>query len=88
MDSTKREDAATTTRESYGIKESKMKFEMEFGIFNDKLVIETSDFDIIKIFQEFVMFQEAHGWAVNYEAVDCDEDEEIPPFALNTHEPL
>jgi hypothetical protein len=65
-----------------------MKFEMEFGIFNDKIVIETSDFDIIKIFQEFVMFQEAHGWAVNYEAVDCDEDEEIPPFALDTYEPL
>jgi hypothetical protein len=43
---------------------------------------------MIKIFQEFVMFQEAHGWAVNYEAVDCDEDEEIPPFALDTDEPL
>ncbi len=28
-----------------------MKFEMEFGLCNDKLVIETSDFDIIKIFQ-------------------------------------
>ena len=65
-----------------------MKFEMEFGYLNDKLVIETSDFDIIKIFQEFVMFQEAYGWAVKYEAVDCDEDEEIPPFALDTHEPL
>ena len=67
-----------------------MKFEMEFGAFNDKLVIETSDFDIIKIFQEFVMFQEAHGWAVNYEAVaPLDiEDEEIPPFALDTYEPL
>ena len=88
---TKREDVATTTRESYGIKESKMKFEMEFGIFNDKLVIETSDFDIIKIFQEFVMFQEAHGWAVNYEAVeplDIEDEEEIAPFALSTHEPL
>ena len=53
-----------------------MKFEMEFGIFNDNLVIETSDFDMIKIFQEFVMFQEAHGWAVKYEAVDCDDPEE------------
>ena len=53
-----------------------MKFEMEFGIFNDKLVIETSDFDIIKIFQEFVMFQEAHGWAVKYEAVYCEDEEE------------
>ncbi len=66
-----------------------MKFEMEFGIFNDKLVIETSDFDIIKIFQEFVMFQEAHGWAVDYKAVEPDDDEiEIPPFALDTYEPL
>jgi hypothetical protein len=53
-----------------------MKFEMEFGIFNDKLVIETTDFDMIKIFQEFVMFQEAHGWAVKYEAVYCEEDTE------------
>ena len=57
-----------------------MKFEMEFGIFNDKLVIETTDFDMIKIFHEFVMFQEAHGWAVNYEAVaplDFEDDEEV-----------
>jgi len=53
-----------------------MKFEMEFGIFNDKLVIETTDFDMIKIFQEFVMFQEAYGWAVKYEAVSCDDPEE------------
>jgi hypothetical protein len=69
-----------------------MKFEMEFGYFNDKLVIETHDFDMIKIFHEFIEFQEAHGWAVNYEAVAPldieDEDEEIPPFALDTHEPL
>ena len=69
-----------------------MKFELEFGYFNDKLVIETHDFDMIKIFHEFVQFQEAHGWAVNYEAVAPldfeDEDEEIPPFALDTHEPL
>jgi hypothetical protein len=55
-----------------------MKFEMEFGIFKDKLVIETTDFDIIKIFQEFVMFQEAYGWAVEYEACEFeDEDEEV-----------
>jgi hypothetical protein len=55
-----------------------MKFEMEFGIFNDKLVIETHDFDMIKIFQEFVMFQEAYGWAVKYEACEFeDEDEEV-----------
>ena len=69
-----------------------MKFEMEFGAFNDKLVIETSDFDIIKIFQEFIMFQEAYGWAVDYKAFEPDdektEEEEIPDFALNAHEPL
>ena len=85
--STKREDAATTTRESYGIKESQMKFEMEFGYLNDKLVIETSDFDIIKIFQEFVMFQEAYGWAVKYEAIPLEEDEDVD-FSLDSEEPL
>jgi hypothetical protein len=64
-----------------------MKFEMEFGIFNDKLVIETSDFDIIKIFQEFVMFQEAYGWAVKYEAIPLEEDEDVD-FSLDSEEPL
>jgi len=33
----------------------------------------------------------AHEWEVEYEAIDCDEDveeEEVPAFALNSHEPL
>jgi hypothetical protein len=64
-----------------------MKFEMEFGIFKDKLVIETTDFDIIKIFQEFVMFQEAYGWAVEYEAIPSVEYEEVD-FSLDSKEPL
>ena len=64
-----------------------MKFEMEFGAFNDKLVIETSDFDIIKIFQEFIMFQEAYGWAVEYEAIPSVEYEEVD-FSLDSKEPL
>ena len=52
-----------------------MKFEMEFGYFgNNKLSIETSDFDMIQIFQEFVQFQENYGWAVEYVAVPDDED--------------
>jgi hypothetical protein len=52
-----------------------MKFEMEFGFFgNNKLAIETNDFDMIQIFQEFVQFQENYGWAVEYVAVH-DEDE-------------
>jgi len=64
-----------------------MKFEMEFGLCNDKLVIETSDFDIIKIFQEFIMFQEAYGWAVEYEAIPPEKDEEVD-FSLDSKEPL
>ena len=54
-----------------------MKFEMEFGYFgNNKLSIETTDFDMIQIFQEFVQFQESYGWAVEYVAVSDDEFEE------------
>jgi hypothetical protein len=53
-----------------------MKFEMEFGwLQNSKIIIETHDFDIISIFQEFVEFQESYGWGVEYVAVeDMDED--------------
>jgi ribosomal protein L10 len=54
-----------------------MKFEMEFGYFgNNKLVIETHDFDIIEIFQKFVEFQESYGWAVEYDVV-VEEGEEF-----------
>jgi hypothetical protein len=56
-----------------------MKFEMEFGwIGNEKITVETFDFDKIQIIQEFIEFQEENGWAVNYEAVESDdfEDEE------------
>jgi len=52
-----------------------MKFEMEFGYFgNNKIAIETNDFDMIQIFQEFIQFQENYGWAVEYVAVPDDED--------------
>jgi len=53
-----------------------MKFEMEFGwLQNSKIIIETHDFDIISIFQEFVEFQESYGWGVEYVAVeDMDEN--------------
>jgi hypothetical protein len=52
-----------------------MKFEMEFGYFgNNKLVIETHDFDIIEIFQKFVEFQENYGWAVEYVALPDDDE--------------
>jgi hypothetical protein len=51
-----------------------MKFEMDFGFFgNNKISIETNDFDMIQIFQEFIQFQENYGWAVEYVAVEDDE---------------
>jgi hypothetical protein len=73
-----------------------MKFEMEFGwVGSEKVTIETHDFNKIQVIQEFIEFQEENGWAVEYEAIDCDEDfeeeekaEEVPDFALNAHEPL
>ena len=55
-----------------------MKFEMEFGwTGNEKIVVETFDFEKIQIIQDFIQFQEEHGWEVEYEAVDeTDEFEE------------
>jgi hypothetical protein len=54
-----------------------MKFEMEFGWLEDsKLTIETHDFDVISIFQEFVEFQQNYGWGVDYVAVENVEFED------------
>ena len=74
-----------------------MKFEMDLGfIENEKITIETWDFDKIEIIKDFIAFQEEHGWAVEYEAVDLDdedfeedtEEEEIAPLALDSKEEL
>lgn len=68
-----------------------MKFEMDLGyVENEKITIETWDFDKIQIIRDFVAFQEEYGWAVEYEAVSIDdtEEEKTPAFALNDHEPL
>ena len=60
-----------------------MKFEMDFGwTGNEKIVVETFDFEKIQIIQEFIQFQEEHGWEVEYEAIDELEDE----FEENTAE--
>jgi hypothetical protein len=59
---------------------------------DEKITVESHDFEKITIIQEFIAFQEENGWAVEYEAIDCDEEEteeeEIPAFALSSHEPL
>ena len=53
-----------------------MKFEMEFGwTSNEKIVVETFDFEKIQIIQDFIQFQEEHEWEVEYEAIDEIEDE-------------
>jgi hypothetical protein len=74
-----------------------MKFEMEIGfIQNEKITVETWDFDKIQIIRDFIAFQEEYGWAVEYEAVEPldfedeedSEEEEVPAFALDAHEPL
>ena len=44
---------------------------MEFGwTGSEKIVVETYDFDKIKVIQEFIQFQEENGWEVEYEAID------------------
>ena len=73
-----------------------MKFEMEFGwISSEKVTVETHDFEKIQIIQEFIEFQEEHGWAVDYEATEPldfededSEEEEVTAFALDSKEEL
>ena len=74
-----------------------MKFEMDLGfIENEKITIETWDFEKITIIKDFIAFQEENGWGVEYEAVELDdedfeedtEEEETPPFALDSKEEL
>jgi len=73
-----------------------MKFEMDIGFSeHEKITVETWDFDKIQIIRDFIAFQEEYGWAVEYEAVELDledeedsEEEEVPAFALDAHEPL
>jgi len=54
--------------------------EWDFG--NDTVTIETSDFEKIAIIQEFIEFQQLHGWCVDYDVTDeyeynqCDEEDE------------
>jgi hypothetical protein len=69
-----------------------MKFEMEFGwTGNEKIVVETFDFEKIQIIQDFIQFQEENGWEVEYEAVESldfedTEDEEVVVAGLTSDE--
>lgn len=41
---------------------------------NQKVVIECDDFNKVQIIQEFIEFQQEHGWAADYEAVSIDDE--------------
>ena len=53
--------------------------EWDFG--KETVTIETGDFEKIAIIQEFIEFQQLHGWCVDYDVTDeyeynqCDEED-------------
>jgi hypothetical protein len=54
-----------------------MKYEIDFGwIGNEKVTVESWDFEKITEIHNFIQFMEEHGWAVDYEAVDDDLEED------------
>jgi len=57
------------------------KVEIDIGDWSwdedQKVTIETSDFEKAQIIQEFIAFQQDHGWAADYELVEYDDEEEL-----------
>jgi hypothetical protein len=60
------------------------KIEIDIGEYNwsssEKVTIETNNFELISIIQEFIEFQQLHGWCVDYDVTEdyeyqCDEEE-------------
>jgi len=61
----------------------------EFG--TDTVVIESNDFEKIAIIQEFIEFQELHGWAVDYDVTDeyeynQSDEEEVSEYEADEDE--
>jgi hypothetical protein len=63
---------------------------------NEKVVIETNDFDKVQILQEFIDMQMDNGWCVDYEMIEDNEedddedfgdefDDEDEPSTVSTH---
>ena len=42
---------------------------------NQKVMIECDDFEKVQIIQEFIEFQQEHGWCVDYEAVSIEDED-------------
>jgi hypothetical protein len=58
---------------------------------DEKVTVESHDFEKITIIQEFIAFQEENGWAVDYEAVEPldfedTEEEEVVVAGLTSDE--
>jgi hypothetical protein len=51
----------------------------------ETVTIETGDFEKVQIIQEFIAFQQEHGWAVDYDVVEY-EDEELEDEELEEEE--
>jgi hypothetical protein len=43
---------------------------------DEKVVIETTDFDKVQILQEFIDLQMDNGWAVDYAVIEDEEEDE------------
>jgi hypothetical protein len=73
-----------------------MKFEMDIGYLeNEKVTIETWDYEKIAEIHKFIQFMEQHAWCVDYEAVDPldfedeeTEEEEMTPVGLTSDEEI
>jgi hypothetical protein len=53
---------------------------------DEKVIIETNDFDKVQIIQEFIDMQLDNGWAVEYAIIeDDDEEEEDEPTTVSTY---
>ena len=73
-----------------------MKFEMNIGYLeNEKVTIETWDYEKIAEIHKFVQFMQEHDWCVDYEAVDPldfedeeTEEEEMTPVGLTSDEEM
>ena len=56
---------------------------------DEKVIIETNDFDKVQIIQEFIDFQIENGWAADYEMVaEFEEDDEEVGFVEEEDEPV
>jgi hypothetical protein len=60
----------------------KMEIDISTWGADEKITIESNDFDKIQIIQEFLEFQMDNGWAVDYVAVIEDDEDDSDDEAL------